>query len=363
MKDMNMNSENEIKKTVEDTPMQSANITSTGEVLYLDADALEAKVDSSRPLRVNQSDGIGFKNWLVHRMSVMLANDKKGGLHEKAFQSILKLAAAPENSAQNKVLNRVMGTDEKGYSHVHVIPLNVDLTDKHSTVIVPYDLMIAEIKDADCIAIMNYCVCRMALDCKDYPHDFGCIFTGFAARHVIDLGIAREATVEEAIAHVDKAAELGLMGAADYIEAEQFVWDMKNSEMNDCRMLCFCCECCCIAMNALKVSTRDINNHYTPVGWTAVVDQSKCVGCRLCASHCPRKCISFKEVHEGSRKVVRVTDNTACLGCGFCKKACKFGAISIKQTMPMRKNLQEYFLNEARIDDGRQHAPAVHIER
>lgn len=77
----------QVKKTVEDTPMQSANITSTGEVLYLDADALEAKVDSSRPLRVNQSDGIGFKNWLVHRMSVMLANDKKGGCMKRLFRA------------------------------------------------------------------------------------------------------------------------------------------------------------------------------------------------------------------------------------------------------------------------------------
>ena len=330
-----------------------SNITADGQVLYLDAASLENKVDRSRPLRKNKSDGLGVKNWLVHRISLMLAQEKNEIMHEKAFQSILKMAATPEDSIANKLLNKVMGTDENGYSHVHVLPLNVELTDRHSTVIVPYDLMVAEIKDADCIAIMNYCICRKALHCKDYPQDFGCIFTGIAAQHVLDMGIAHKATVAEAIAHVDKAAELGLMGAADFIEGEQFVWDLKNSEMNDCRMLCFCCECCCVAMNSLKNSTRDINSHFSPVGWTAVVDQNKCVGCRACAKRCPRKCISFNESGK------RVTDNTACLGCGFCKKACKFNAISIKQTMPMRQNLNEYYLHEARIDDGRQHAPAV----
>ena len=336
---------------------ESGNITQSGDVLYLDAERLEAKVDRDRPFRKNRPDGLGLMNWVTRRMSAMIAAGKNEALREKVFQSILKLSATPEKSVRNKMFHRFLGTDEKGYTHVHVIPLNVDLSEKHGTVIVPYDLIVAELKDADCIAIMNYCICRKTMKCKCHPHDFGCIFTGIGARHVLDLGVARRATVDEAIAHVDKAAELGLMGAADFIEGEQFVWGLKNSEMNECRMICFCCECCCVAMNTLKVSTRDVNRRFTPVGWTAVVDRSKCTGCRVCEGHCPRKCISFRE--DG----LRVTYQDACLGCGFCKTACKFGAVSIKQTMPMRESLNEYYLNEARIDDGHAHAPAVHIAK
>ena len=41
-----------------------------------------------------------------------------------------------------------------------------------------------------------------------------CIFTGVGARHVLELGVAHRATFAEAVAHVDRAAELGLMGSA-----------------------------------------------------------------------------------------------------------------------------------------------------
>ena len=76
------------------------------------------------------------------------------------------------------MLHRLLGTDSEGYTHVHVIPLDIDLTDCSQTVIVPYDLIVAELKDARDIAIMNFCVCRKTMKCSSHPRDFGCIFTG-----------------------------------------------------------------------------------------------------------------------------------------------------------------------------------------
>lgn len=58
-----------------------------------------------------------------------------------------------------------------------------------------------------------------------------------------------------------------------------------------------------------------------------------------------------------------MTDRDKCLVCGFCKLVCGQGAVSIKQTMPMRKSLNEYYLNEGRLDDGLPHRDAVHVER
>ncbi|MCR5259276.1 MAG: 4Fe-4S binding protein [Desulfovibrio sp.] len=336
---------------------REGNVSRSGDVLYLDADRLASKADPDRPLRRNRPDGLGIMNWFVRRLSAYLATEKGQALREKTFKSIMELAARPEKSVANKMLHRLLGTDSKGYTHVHVIPLDIDLTDCSQTVIVPYDLIVAELKDARDIAIMNFCVCRKTMKCASHPRDFGCIFTGVGARRVVELGVARKASLEEAVAHVDRAAELGLMGAADFIEGEQAVWGLKNSEMNECRMICFCCECCYVALNTLKASTRDVSRRFTPVGWTAVVDLEKCMGCRACARHCPQKCISFGS--DG----FRITEQDACLGCGFCKRACRFGAVSIRQTMPMRASLNEYYLQEARIDDGHVHAPAVHAQR
>ncbi len=336
---------------------EGGNITFSGEVLFLDEARREAKVDRSRPLRQNRPDGLGLKNWFARRMSALITAEKNGALREKGLKSLMAMAGMPDDSLRSRIVHRLVGTDEKGYTHVHVLPLNVDLSDMHGTVIVPYDLIVAELNDADFIAIMNFCICRTSMKCRHYPQDFGCIFTGAPARHLVKMGLARHASYDEAVAHVDRAAELGLMGAADFVEGEQFIWGTKNSDMNECRMICFCCECCCVAMNMLKISRRDVNGRFTPVGWTATVDHNKCTGCRACEKRCPRKCISFGP--DG----LRITDQNACLGCGFCKLACRFDAVSIRQTMPMRENLNEYFINEARIDDGRVHAPAVHVAR
>lgn len=47
----------------------------------------------------------------------------------------------------------------------------------------------------------------------------------------------------------------------------------------------------------------------------------KCVGCTLCAKHCPTNCIS------GSRKELHTIDQERCIKCGACMEQCRFGAI------------------------------------
>ena len=214
-------------------------------------------------------------------------------------------------------------------------------------------LFVQELKEAYRIAILNQCICRKNFDCQHYPHDFGCIFLNANAVHALESGIAHEATLEEALAHVQEAAELGLMGAADFVEGEQFIWNMRNDEMHEYRMFCFCCECCCLAMKVLKNSTKDISMRCAPVGWTATVNHELCIGCQKCEPKCPQHCISFRE--DGKC----VIDQDKCVGCGFCKLECGQGAIKIQQTMPMRASLNEYYLAEARVDDRRAHAPAT----
>ncbi|AKJ63659.1 NADH-quinone oxidoreductase subunit NuoF [Kiritimatiella glycovorans] len=47
----------------------------------------------------------------------------------------------------------------------------------------------------------------------------------------------------------------------------------------------------------------------------------KCIGCTLCARHCPVNCIS------GERQKPHVIDINRCIKCGECYKVCKFGAV------------------------------------
>ena len=228
-----------------------------------------------------------------------------------------------------------------------VMPLNVDVADAGEKVVVPLDLIKESLKKVTYIAGMDGCLCRDANDCKDYPHDLGCLFLGEAAKAVVKHKLGREFTYEEACARVDQAAKVGLMGQAVWIEVEQMLWGVRNDLMDHFMEICFCCPCCCIAMRLARNATAAERHRFHPAGWTAVPDRTKCVGCKKCAEEqngCPVEAISFDE----SGKVV--INQESCVGCGICKSRCKFDAIKIKQTMPMRGTIQEYFLKDYNLN-------------
>ena len=46
----------------------------------------------------------------------------------------------------------------------------------------------------------------------------------------------------------------------------------------------------------------------------------RCIGCRLCYSKCPQKCIDI------THKLVVIAQEH-CLHCGLCRETCPFGAV------------------------------------
>ena len=326
---------------------QASNIDEAGNVLYLDQERLDRKEVGFPPYK-NKSNGLGIYNWLVEHVIYM--NDKRWPLILKLYHVFVRFSVWMKEGGRKARFYKkaiMLYPDMEAHTGTIVMPLDEDLSKYGEKVVVPMDLIKNSLKKMSYIALMDGCLCRQANDCQDYPHDVGCQFLGEAAKAVVKHKLGHQVSYEEACAHVDKAASYGLMGQAVWIEVEQTIWGVRNDLMDHFLEICFCCPCCCIAMRLARNATPAERHRFHPSGWTAVPDRTKCIGCGSCAPEqngCPVEAITFGE--DG-----KVTINQdLCVGCGICKHRCPHDVIQIKQTMPMRADLQVYFLKDFNLD-------------
>ena len=332
---------------MEEIKKQASNIDEQGNVLYLDQERLDRKVVGFPPYK-NHPNGLGIYNFI--KTHVLAMNNKRWPLALKLYKMFVKYSVWMKEGVSKAKFYKtgiMLAPDMEKQTSTLVMPLNVDITDQSEKVVVPMDLLKESLKNITYIAAMDTCLCREANDCDDYPKDIACLFFGEPAKTVVKNGLARQLTYEEACARVDKAAEYGLMAQAVWIEVEQLLWGVRNDEMDKFLEVCFCCPCCCIAMRLARNATPKERHRFHPSGWTAVPDRTKCVGCGKCMTErngCPVEAITMGE--DG--KVV--INQEICVGCGICKTRCDFDVIKIKQTMPMRKDLHDYFLTDYNLD-------------
>lgn len=282
-----------------------------------------------------------LRDWIVDKTA---ARPSTWAFILKVFKLIVKgskLAKYPVVGPMYKWL-MMFSPVENRYTHTVIFDLNVDLTDKASdSVVVPIDFMKQAIKDAGFRASMNKCICRDASHCKDYPTDICCIFVGEGAQVLIDRKLGYEISLEDAMARVDQAAELGLIGSALWIEVEQFIWGIKNEHMNRWLEFCFCCPCCCVAFNAVKNATREMQDRFQSIGWQARVNEN-CNGCGNCVEVCPQQAISLV---NGQAEIAEY-----CFGCGLCKTKCALNAIRVELVKPMKDRVVDYFREDGLLE-------------
>ncbi len=297
----------------------------------------------------NRPNGLGIFNFIK---SVACAHDWNWQIVLKVFKLIVAGSAwMRKEGLKSRIYKKVMmfSPDKERNTTGLVMPLKVDvdidMTEQGQKVVVPMDLVKDALAQADYIAGMNKCLCRDAQNCQEYPHDLACLFIGKIGEQVVKNGLARQLTYEEACERVDRAAEYGLTCQSLWVEVEQLIWGIRNDDMDRFLEICFCCECCCVAMNLSRNASREIKDRFHPVGWTAVPVRANCTGCGECISvRCPQDALSM-----GEDGVIEINQNH-CVGCGICKAKCQHDAIKIKQTMPMRGSIKEYFSEDFSLD-------------
>ncbi|MBI9074218.1 MAG: 4Fe-4S binding protein [Desulfatibacillum sp.] len=288
----------------------------------------------------HKKKGLGIHNWFKSKTAIQ-PGDKGISQAIHFFKAVLAGGNLAHYPIFGYLYERMMFVrpSHKKFTSGIALNLNQDIAENAKNVVMPIELIKKAISEASYIAIMHKCFCRSAQDCSDYPKDFGCIFIGQGSKAVVDKGIARQATVEEGMAHIDRAVKEGLVGQSLWIEAEQYLWGIKDEDMHRFLEICFCCPCCCTALKLAKIAPDDLRKRFRSIGWKAVVDESSeknCGHCRICTEACPLEAISNQ---NGLAEV----NEEMCMGCGICAVQCPNSKIRLHLMDEPKEDIKEYF--------------------
>lgn len=232
---------------------------------------------------------------------------------------------------------KFQGKDHHGGSVT--VPINQDLNyvSSRKNIVMPVEKVREAIREASYRVILKRCVCRDGYGCTNFPRDFACIMVGEACRVMVENGIAREVTEEEAMTHLDKAIELGLICNVAWTEFESIAKGIPKEDRMKYVEICFCCTCCCLGLRNFKHWYKGdfMRERITSTGWRAR-STDECEGCGTCDTVCHMDAITVGE--DG----ISVNDDD-CMGCGLCATHCPNQAIVMEEIVPMKEHILDYF--------------------
>ncbi len=185
-------------------------------------------------------------------------------------------------------------------------------------IVLPSAIVHHFIDQADFIWRMNFCICRSASDCKDYPIDYGCLFMGEAARG-INPEWGRKITREEAHEYIKRCGEAGLIHMIGRNKIDTLWLGVRPGEK--LLTVCNCCPCCCL-WKMLPDMNSEIGKKVMGLPGIHIEVTDDCVGCGVCTEDV---CfVDAIEVVDG-----RAVIGGMCRGCGLCVEVCPASAIEL----------------------------------
>ena len=159
-----------------------------------------------------------------------------------------------------------------------------------------------------------HCPCRMSakiLGRTDCPHSLEvCVKYDEMAEFVIDRGLAREISKDEAHQIMQNSEKEGLVHMVDNAQGQ-----IKHT--------CNCCGHYCWNVGILR--RRKIpRDQLMAVYFTRATELDECIGCGACAEICPVDAVQM--VDDKPR-----VDTDWCIGCGVCAVQCPANVISIRR--------------------------------
>ncbi len=193
--------------------------------------------------------------------------------------------------------------------------------DSPGEMVLPSQVVDHFIEQAKVHWLMDFCLCREAEQCENYPIDLGCLFLGEAALK-INPALGHRVTKEEAREHVQRCREAGLIHFVGRNKLDT-VW-LGVGPGERLLTICNCCPCCCV-WGVLSHVTPRIGDKIERMPGVAVSVSERCVGC----GSCMQDICFMKAIHlEDGRAVI----GEGCKGCGRCVDVCPHDAIDLSIT-------------------------------
>jgi len=173
---------------------------------------------------------------------------------------------------------------------------------------------IGPIVDAATKIAVAHCPCRMSakiLGRTDCHHSLEvCIKYDEMAEFVIDRGLAREISRDEAHRIMEESEKEGLV-------------HMVDNSQGQIKHTCNCCGHYCWNVGIIR-RRKILRDQLMAVYFIRETELDECIGCGACADICPVDAV--KMVNDKP-----LVDQDWCIGCGVCAVQCPAGVISIKR--------------------------------
>jgi len=196
--------------------------------------------------------------------------------------------------------------------------------DRPEEMALPSEIVHHFIEKANKHWIMNFCICRDASKCEDYPIEYGCLFMGDAVDD-INPKLGRLVTKEEAHEYARKCREAGLVHLIGRNKLDAQWLGVHPGEK--LLTVCNCCPCCCL-WKILPDLNPEIGRKITKMQGVEVDVTDACIGCETCMEEdvCFVNAISMVDGHA--------VIGPECRGCGRCVEVCPNGAIELNISNP-----------------------------
>ena len=204
-------------------------------------------------------------------------------------------------------------------SFARTLPYEEAISVTDGVEILDYEKAAALIEESNKFAI-GLCSCRRGKEILgkktcDTPLET-CSSFGGGADYSIRHGFAKEVSKSEMLENIARSKELGL------------VLNVDNAQRN-IGFMCHCCKCCCDIL--LGITKHGYPNTIVSSTYIAEVDESKCKSYDRCYEVCPIDCIERVPVENptSKKKTKPKIDESRCIGCGICAVKCPAGAIKM----------------------------------